>query len=225
VTASLVDPDVREGPAPWCGALARPSRLHPFTILAIVTMVVLVGLTIRTALGDGPATSQPVRLSSSGAAFTTLDELIDASDVVVIGRAVSVAPGRLFAAGDSAGFVSQISMIEVGAVLAGPDPGATIALEEEATMPDGRSVIVDGLRPTHVGDQGIFFLIRGDPELRYFASAGTVGRLLRSSLRAGDDGLLVVDDNELAAELAAMGGRALSKAVEDRTSSATRMVP
>jgi hypothetical protein len=191
-------------------------------------MLAVVAITVRSSLDTSSTAPQPVRVRSTGRVFTTLDHLVDASEVVVIGRAVSVAPGRLFtdsgSGSSSEGVVSQITMIEVGAVLAGPDPGQVIALEEEATTSDGRSLVVDGLRPTRVGDQGIFFLVHGDPDISYFATVATSGRLLRASLGSGDDHLLAVDAGagHLAGRLAAMGGRAVTEAVQERASETGR---
>ena len=72
-------------------------------------------------------------VTSSGPTYASLDALVAASDVVVIGRARSVSPGRLFASSGAA-IRSEIVELEVGAVLYGDDPGPAMALEEERQM-------------------------------------------------------------------------------------------
>lgn len=150
----------------------------------------------------------PIVVVSSGPTYSSLEELVAASDVVVIGRAIAVAPGRLFSTGGRAGIRSQLVTLEVGAVLAGQDPGPTVVIEEEAAIADGRPIVVDGLRPTSSGDQGIFFLIASpDPDVPYYATVSTAGRYLRVTAAAGDDRLLgATGPDALAPTLAAIGG-------------------
>ncbi len=108
---------------------------------------------------------------------------------------------------------TQLLEVETGAVLAGPDPGRRIIVEEEVSLADGTPIVVDGLRPSTRGDQGFWFCVPSpDGAVPYLGAAGTAGRLLRSSGDAGDDRLQAADD-PLAASLASLGGRRLSDEV------------
>jgi hypothetical protein len=190
----------------------------------VVALAAGVGAGLWRAAGDDDH-ERPIEVRSTGAAFTSLDEMVAASDVVVIARALAVAPGRSFVTEDGSGIRSQVVTLEVGRVLAGADPGPTIGMEEEAATADGRPVEVDGLRPTAAGDQGIFFLVSGDdPDVPYFATVSTAGRYLRASTEQGDDELLGAD-LPLARELAALGGSALTDRILAAGSSASCAVP
>ena len=153
-----------------------------------------------------------VAVTSTGPSLASLEDLVRASDVVVIARARSVAPGRVFSSGEE-GLRSEIVELQVGAVLHGTDPGPTIALEEESTTVDDAPLVVDGLRPTRAGDEGVFFLVASaDRSVPYYATVSTSGRFLRRSSDRSDDGLLAAD-TDLGRRLGALGGRALTDAV------------
>ena len=200
----------------------RRAVLHIAAVVVVLGAAAAFGALRDRGSGDPP----PLAIHSSGATYTTLSQLVDASDVVIIGRARMVSPGRVFGAAEGAGVRSQIVELEVGAVLAGDSPGAVVAVEEEATTSDGRAVVVDGLRPTRTGDQGLFFLVRSsDPAVPYFATVSTAGRYLRRSTKAGDDRLIgATDGAALARELVDMGGRRLTDAVVARARATGRPV-
>ena len=200
----------------------RARRVLPTALVGLL----LVGAALlgawRSARAPEPSA---VAITSTGTVFSSVDALTDAADVVVIARAVAVSPGRTFAASGGDGIRSQIVRLEVGAVLAGGNPGPTIALEEEATTATGEPVVVDGLRPTRVGDQGIFFLERSREEgVPYYATLGSAGRYLRRSARTGDDALFTTTTDPLAGRLAALGGSRLADAVVARARETGRPV-
>lgn len=185
---------------------------------------------------------RPVNLRSEGPTFTSLSELVDASAVVVLARVGSVSPGRTFAAPGASppapeagssppapeagisppapeagrGAVrSQVLRLEVGAVLAGPDPGATLAVEEVAELADGTPVVLDGLAPAEEGDQGFWFLAASaDRSVPYLAAVGPQGRYLRRAEAPGDDRLVgAAVPDQLVQALAGGGGRRLADEV------------
>lgn len=124
-------------------SLARSGVSRRVSVLGVAAVILFAALTRLRATREGRADAgrSVVELNSSGPTFPTLDELVDASDLVVIVR-------------------SQLVELSVGAVLAGDASGDSMVLEEEAA--NGQPVIVDGLRPTRLGDEGVFFLVRGD---------------------------------------------------------------
>jgi hypothetical protein len=130
----------------------------------------------------------------------------------VLARVTSVGGGRTFAAPGGGAVRSQVVSLQVGAVLAGPDPGATLPVEEVATLADGTPVIVDGLPPAREGDQGFWFLAAStDPSVPYLAAVGPQGRYLRRSEEPGDDRLIgAAGDDPLVRSVVAGGGRRLA---------------
>lgn len=189
------------------------SRWVPVAVAAIASAS---GLGLALARRPDPAGSggmvQPVSLSSEGRTFTSLSELVDASAVVVLARVASVSPGRTFAAAGRAAVRSQVLRLEVGAVLAGPDPGATLAVEEVTELADGTPVVLDGLPPAREGDQGFWFLAASaDRSVPYLAAVGPQGRYLRRSEEPGDDRLVgAAVPDRLVQALAGGGGRRLA---------------
>jgi hypothetical protein len=191
--------------------------------------VAVAGIVLVSTRGDQHRDAAPLAVTSDGPSLSSLEELVDASDLVVFARARSVSAGRSFGSprptqtSSALGIVSAIVQLEVGAVLAGMTPGATVSVEEEATAADGRPLIVDGLRPTRPGDQGLFFLRRPDPSLPYFVTVSTTGRFLRRSPATGDDRLLGTS-TPLGTRLAGLGGDRLTDLVVGRARDSGRPV-
>jgi hypothetical protein len=156
----------------------------------------------------------PMAVSSSGRQFVSLPELVNASTAVVIGEVTDVRSGRIFSAGNGSGLRSQLVTLRVGKLLSGSAP-AQVTMEEEATTADGVPLVVDGLRPSEVGDVGIFFVVSaGDGDESYWATVSTAGRYLRDSTAPNGDRLLgATGSGELAVRLMAAGGRSLTAAV------------
>lgn len=166
------------------------------------------------ALVRRPDATEPpaVPLRSDGLTYRTLEELVDASAVVVLARVASISQGRSVAAPSGAGVRTRVLGLRVGAVLAGPDPGATLAVEEVAELADGTPVIVDGLAAATEGDQGFWFLAGStDRSVPYLAAVGPQGRYLRMTDRPGDDRLVgAAGDDALVRSVVASGGRRLT---------------
>jgi hypothetical protein len=200
---------------------------HGRLLYGLAVGIVFSAAIVFSVVSTRPPAVRSESVRSSGPTPTSLDALVDGSDVVVLARAVAVNEGRLFAADSGpSGVRSHLVVLEVGAVLAGELDGSTLTLEEEATTDDGRQLVVDGLRPTRLGDQGIFFLERStDSSTPYYATVSTAGRYLRRSTDDNDDSLEgAALAGPLAKRIAAMGGRALTDAIVERARATQRPV-
>jgi len=180
--------------------------------LAVVVAALAAGAVLAVARRPEPQAVEPVALTSSGPSFRTLAELVDASAVVVLARVASVADGRTFAGVGGGAVRSRVLNITVGAVLAGPDPGGTLAVEEVAALADGTPVAVDGQVAASTGDQGFWFLAAStDRAVPYLAAVGPQGRYLRRSDDGEDDRLTgAAGGDPLVLAVVAAGGRRLT---------------
>jgi hypothetical protein len=132
------------------------------------------------AVERGSAEAEAVVVpAESSVHATSLAELIDASDTVVIGRVLSTQRGRLVAGERGSGFVTRLVRLQVDEVLAGEEPGEELIVEEPGWLTDGSPIAVNGVPGSVEGDLGIWFLIRGtDPDAPYFAVVNDQGRYL-----------------------------------------------
>lgn len=130
----------------------RTASLMVIPIAAIVSVVFL-GIVHRD---EQP--SLPVDVTAQAPRFTDLNELMEASDTVVIARVTKVEEGRLIGAADDPGAAveTQFATLVVGETLKG-QPTNELILEEEASLPDGTPISVNGVMPSKVDDEGIFF--------------------------------------------------------------------
>ena len=148
--------------------------------------------------GQGAA---PVDIASSGPAFTTVDELAAASDLVVVATVARVDDGRVLTdpTDPDTGIRTSLLRLDVEDTLAGTAP-ATVVVEHEAALLDGTPITVDGVAPPRSGQRSVLFLVAsGDPGVPYHAVVGPQGRY---DLR-GDDLVAVVAD-PLAEEVASL---------------------
>ena len=171
-------------------------------VLVIVVIAAAVALTYRSSDDSPSAESKaPFALTSSTRhQFTDLDQLANASDLVVVGRVVADEEGRVFgakAAGQSAAIRSHVLTLEIDEVLraaGGVAPTSNSArpvvlVEEEHSLTDGTPVTVDGMRRSRAGDRGVWFLVAsGDPEFPGYAVINSQGRYLyeHGRVRGGD---------------------------------------
>jgi hypothetical protein len=141
---------------------------------------------VSTAVTDADADIAVVP-SSSDVDPESLAELVAISPLVVTGEVQSVERGRVFASDSESddsgadpseeGIESALVTVAVDQVLVGDDPGATVLVEEEGWLADGRRIALDGAPPTQVGDRGIWFLVdTGDTDVPAWVSVGRVGR-------------------------------------------------
>ena len=158
---------------------------------------------------DDPA---PVELSSDGPAFESLDELVAASDAVVVATVAGVSPGRVLTApGESdSGIQTRLVELTVERTLAGQPP-TPLVVEEPAELLDGTPVVVDGMALLDGGDRAVWFLVAGGTdELPYHAAINAQGRY-----EVVGDTLLPAGEDPLSQQLAALGAESLVAAVAE----------
>ena len=202
----------------------RPPHLRRASWIsaAALTVVAVIVFAVSYRPGDsaGPvAARRPVELTSSARhRFTTVEQLVAASDLVVEGHTVTTEAGRIFgdggnrASGETSAIRSRITTVQVDAVLSGTSADSTVLVEEEAELADGTPVRVDGMRAGEVGDRGVWFLVASqDPDFPGYVVTNAQGRYLRGpgdSLRGGDR------TDELVRDVERAGLTALRGAVE-----------
>jgi hypothetical protein len=159
---------------------------------------------------DGDDASDPVAIEASGPTFSTLDELVDASDLVVVAEVIDVADGRTLTdpAHPDAGIRTRLVTAEVRTTVVGAAP-PTLVIEEEAALLDGTPIVVNGVTPSAPGDRGIYFLVAGDdPDAPYHALVNEQGRYLVEG-----PSLVPASDDPLSTALASLGPDALVAAI------------
>ena len=185
-------------------AIADDRRLTRWVVAGSV-VIVLVAIVIAVAVSyrgsdDAPSTETVALTSSARHQFTELDQLVAASDLIVVGRVVADEKGRVFGAkdgGTSAAIRSHVLTLEIDEVLRGASGSPTttsgarpvVLIEEEHSLTDGTPVSVDGMRRSRVGDRGVWFLVAsGDPEFPGYSVVNSQGRYLyvNGGLRGGD---------------------------------------
>ena len=140
--------------------------------VGLVVVAVIVGAVVWArdpgeAPPQTPTTTAPepaaVEISSDAPRFASLDQLVDASDLIVRGRVTDTARGRWFGDGSTSSRIqSRLVTLDVEEVLAGNVSSGelgTLLLEEEGWLEDGAPLVVDGALPSAVGDEGIWFLV------------------------------------------------------------------
>jgi hypothetical protein len=149
--------------------------------------------------GSAAATSEPdpVEVSSNPVLLTSLVELVEVADVVVRAEVAATERGRLFGQPGGASIQSRLVTLEVREVVAGDaSVGEALLVEEEGWLDDGTPLVVDGVAPSAVGDDGVWFLQQvGDPDVPRWVTVSAQGRYLvdGDGLRgpAGDDPLVM----------------------------------
>ena len=202
----MTDAASRRGPgARWLPALA-------------VVVALAVGGGVWLAGRDGPAPPRaedlpPVQVTSDAPRRATLDELAAAADLVVRAQVVGTARGRVFGdPGATSAIESRVVTLQVTRVLRGTggEPGGRLLVEEEGWTLDGAPLIVDGLAPSTVGDDAIWFLasVGADEDARYVVVSAEGRYLVDGDALEGAAG-----DDPLIAELEALGAAGLEGAV------------
>jgi hypothetical protein len=185
------------------GWLRARARLLPFLLPFLVA-----GLVVYLRWPD--PTPDAVEVAASGPRFASVDELVAASDLVVIGHVERVAGGRVLTdpTDPTAGIRTQLADLTVEEVLKG-EPTEDVVLEEEAELLDGRPITIDGTSPSDAGDRGVYFLIAStEADAPYHALVGPQGRYLIDG-----DSLRTTARDPVSTAIAARGLDALRRAV------------
>jgi hypothetical protein len=154
---------------------ARPRRSAlawaiPAGLVVVAAIVAAVVVTQDPGQAPAPApttTTAPepeaVEISSDAPSFTSLDQLVEASDLIVRGRVTDTERGRWFGDGSTSSRIqSRLVTLDVEEVIAGNVPSGelgSLLLEEEGWLEAGAPLVVDGAAPSAVGDEGIWFLV------------------------------------------------------------------
>lgn len=177
----------------------RGRRLWRWALPAVaVALAVIAGAVVLGGSdgGDGshpstPTTALPadaVEVTSDAPAYGSLQELVDASDLIVRGRVADAERGRWFGdPGSTARIQSRLLTLDVEDVLHGSPRGeaGSVLVEEEGWTEDGHPLVIDGAEPSQEGDEGIWFLVdTGDETTGAWIVVNAQGRYL-----VGPDGL------------------------------------
>ena len=161
------------------GFRAGHSLTKPSVALAVPILVAAVVAVVGLAAGGGEDRDS-VELRSDAPSYSAVDELVAASDLVVVATVADVADGRTVTAPDdpAAGCRTRLLELAVSRRLVG-DPPTPLVVEEPAELLDGTPVIVDGMVPLGEGEQAVWFLVAGDDEsLPYYAVVNAQGRVV-----------------------------------------------
>jgi hypothetical protein len=146
--------------------------------------------------------------------FGSLDELVAASDVVVLAAVAGVDDGRTITApaDPDAGIRTRLVQLDVRETLVG-EALDSVVVEEASAFADGAAIVVDGMTQLRPGDIAIWFLVGGDGEATpYYAAVNgqsrfvVVGDTLQPS--GADElsrALATLGPDELAAATRALG--------------------
>jgi hypothetical protein len=178
----------------------------------VLAGAVAVVAAVRTDVGEPSA----IEIDSSAADHAMVDDLVAASDLVVVASVADVTEGRQMSApaDPDAAILTRLLVLEVSDVLAGSASG-DVLVEEPSSLADGTPVVVDGVEPLDVGDEAMWFLVGGDAEtMPYFAVVNRQGRYTVTG-----DTLQPASDDALSRSLAALGLDELSDRVRELTTS------
>lgn len=150
------------------------SRLVRWGILAIPLLITAIVAWIRWP--DSPP--EPIDVTSSSPTFNTLEDLVAASDLVVVGVVEDAAVGRAISdpTDPTAGIRTTLYTLQVEDSLVG-GPVERLVVEHETALLDGTPITIDGIQPPQVGERGLLFLIAGTTEdFPHYALIGPQGR-------------------------------------------------
>jgi hypothetical protein len=150
------------------------------------TIPIVAAVAIAAAVGayflmrdDDAGRRQPLAVAATSIYdFATLDELVAASDAIVVATVVAVDEGRLVGEPEEGAVISRVASLRVDTALIG-DVADIVVIEEEGWLPDGTPLIVNDVTPTAVGDEGVWFLDSiDDSELPGYLVINSQGRYL-----------------------------------------------
>jgi hypothetical protein len=162
---------------------------------------------VLVAVRSDGAERSAIDIDSSAADVSTVDDLVAASDRVVVATVADITDGRQISApaDPDAAVVTRPLVLDVSVALAGSSSDDVI-VEEPAALADGTPVVVDGVEPLDVGDEAVWFLVGSDAEtMPYFALVNRQGRYT-----VAGDSLQPASDDPLSRRLAAVGLDGLS---------------
>ena len=150
------------------------SRLARWAPLVLPLLIAAVVTWIRWP--DSPP--EPVDVTSTSPTFDTLEDLVAASDLVVIGVIEDAAVGRAISdpTDPTAGIRTTLYTLQIDTLLAG-EAADRVTIEHETALLGGTPITIDGIEPPQVGERSLFFLIAGTTnEFPHHALIGSQGR-------------------------------------------------
>lgn len=170
-------------------AIRRPQS-HWSVWVFVAIIAIAVGVVIATR--DDDSEPAPVDIEATSIyQFASLDEMVAASDAIVVGRVSATGRGRLVGDPSNGGVISRLVTITVTEALAGVvSANNIIIIEEEGWLTDDTPITVNGVAASEVGDEGLWFLdYNDDAELPSFLVINSQGRFLfagDSTVHGGD---------------------------------------
>lgn len=170
--------------------MTRPGNLlGSLPAVAIVAGSIIAGLVLLNAQDVGRP--EPVAVSSSAPTLASLEALVTASDVVVVGTVVDTDAGRTITAPDDpdAGIRTRLVAVDVSQTLVGR-PLESLLIEEAASFTDGTPIAVDGMTQLEVGDRAVWFVVSETTDaMPYYAAVNAQGRyeLVGATVRPASD--------------------------------------
>jgi hypothetical protein len=156
----------------------RRSHPHWSVWVFVASAIVAVGMVIATRDHDSEPATVNVEATSIYQ-FASLDEMVAASDAIVVGRVTATERGRLVGDPENGGVISRLVTVAVDDVLAGVVDAGSILVEEEGWLTDDTPITVNGVAASEVGDEGLWFLdFNDDAELASFLVINSQGRFL-----------------------------------------------
>lgn len=120
--------------------------------------------------------------------FTSLEDMVATSDLVVVGEVTAIERGRFSPDPDPTSRIGYRNVtLTISETLKGSTPGSTVVVEESAYFGDGISFEYHDMPWSQLGDVGVFFLkyVEGQPA-GHFRQIHPDGRILTHY--SGDDG-------------------------------------
>jgi len=162
--------------------------------LRVAWVVVAIVVAMTSCGGEDASEGEDFfQVSASSVSFESLDDMAEASEIVVIGTVTEVADGDLHevpAGEDSIGSRDLAVLVDIEQVLRGDvEVGETVTVpwigyEIEADGSKGPQIVINGQFPPGVGDRNVWFLGLGDGGLT-FGLVAYAGRI-----EIADDGRL-----------------------------------
>jgi len=187
--------------------LRRLSRWAPAATIVLVAVVV--GLVQLVGDDDRP---EAMAVESSADLFDSLDDLVAASDFVLVATITDIADGRTITSSDNpaAGIHTRLVELDVYEVLHGDAPDRVV-VEEADAFADGTPIAVDGMTELPNGDAAVWFLVAGGSDaMPYYATVNGQGRI-----RIVGDSLDASGDDPLSQEVASWSPQELAAAVRN----------
>ncbi|MGI9611502.1 MAG: hypothetical protein ACR2QO_01245 [Acidimicrobiales bacterium] len=140
--------------------MVDPSARRVINIGLLVLPLLLAGAIVWLSMSDRE--SPTVDVEAIGPEFTSIEELAEASQLIVTGTIVDATPGRVLTDPNNpdVGIRTTIFTLDVAESTA-DDAGDTITIEYETSLLDGTPTTIDGIAPPVTGETGLYFLIAG----------------------------------------------------------------